>query len=45
MSPVGDSPGSFVGIPNLLVGEGSEEHLATLSVKWASTFNSRIYED
>lgn len=31
MFPVDDSPGSLVGIHNLLDGEGSEECLATLS--------------
>lgn len=44
MFSVGDDPGTFVGTPHLLDGEGSEEHLAILSVKGPSTFNSRTYE-
>lgn len=34
MFPVGNNPGTFVAISNLLDGEASEEILATLLAKW-----------
>lgn len=45
MLPVGDSPGTSVGIPGFPEGEGSEECLATPSAKWPSTLNSRISDN